>query len=685
MSIKTKMILWIGSVVLLAFGITIAFVTVKSGNMAKESAEQLSEEMAFKFGARVKAQVETAMDATRTLAETFEGIKQSGAPNRQMMDNILKQILEKNPDFIGVWTCWEPNALDGRDSEFVDTPGHDQTGRYIPYWNRGSGATALEPLLDYETPGAGDYYLLAKKSGNETILEPYSYPIGGKQVLITSVVVPIKAAGKVVGTTGIDISLSVFDEMIQKIKPYETGFGYIVSNTGILVAHGDAKRVGENFVTLQSQNIQRSISEAISKGQKLSWYQDNKASGVNSYEVLTPIPIGQVTTPWSFGISVPTTKVMEKSRMIMNSIIVIAVVALIIFGGVIYLVAISIVRPINTVVYGLKDIAEGEGDLTKRLEIKTKNEIGTLAHWFNQFIQDLHDIISRSVGNTHQVDQSASNLLDISSLLAKGAQDASVLARSVSSASEEMAENMNIVASAMEESSTNINMVATASEEMTATIQEITQNSEKARDISENAVRQAKETSQQMDELGKAAVDISKVTETINDISEQTNLLALNATIEAARAGEAGKGFAVVANEIKALANQTAEATKEIKVKINGIQGTTIDSVKNINRISTVIEDIHQIITTIATAIEEQSVTTMDISRNIAQVSQGISEVNQNVGQSSAVSASMNKEIAQVNDVAGAVSNNSDQVKSQAEGLKQMAEQLLDILGKFKI
>ena len=119
-------------------------------------------------------------------------LKTSGNANRQAGHAILRTVLEQNPRFVGVWTGWEPNAFDERDSDFADMAGHDATGRYVPYWNRGgaNGSSALDPLTDYEKPGAGDYYQLPKSTGKATLLEPYAYQIGGKSVLITTLSYP---------------------------------------------------------------------------------------------------------------------------------------------------------------------------------------------------------------------------------------------------------------------------------------------------------------------------------------------------------------------------------------------------------------------------------------------------------------------------------------------------------------
>jgi methyl-accepting chemotaxis protein len=188
-----------------------------------------------------------------------------------------------------------------------------------------------------------------------------------------------------------------------------------------------------------------------------------------------------------------------------------------------------------------------------------------------------------------------------------------------------------------------------------------------------------------VNELGQAARDIGKVTETISAISAQTNLLALNATIEAARAGAAGKGFSVVANEIKELALQTAAATEDIKTRIEGIQSSTSMTVTDIEKISQVIQEVNEIVATIAAAIEEQSVVTRDIASNVAQAAQGVQEVNQHVSQTSQVANSVAQEIVGVNQASGEISSSSSQVLISSEELSQLAEQLRSLTAQFKI
>ena len=350
-----------------------------------------------------------------------------------------------------------------------------------------------------------------------------------------------------------------------------------------------------------------------------------------------------------------------------------------------WLISRGITKPINDAVAGLKDIAEGEGDLTTRLNVVSNDEVGELAKWFNTFMEKLQSVIKDVVNNTETISSSSAELSAISEQMTSGAEETSTKTNAAAVATEEMNATMNTIASTMEEASTNIGMVASAAEQMASSINEIAQNSEKASSITGGAVTLAKNSSDRVEGLGKSAQEISKVTETITEISEQTNLLALNATIEAARAGEAGKGFAVVANEIKELARQTAEATNEISKRIEGIQDSISGTITDIEQVPKVINEVNEIVSTIATAVEEQSVTTKEIATNVTQASQGVQEVTENVAQSSTVSADLSREVSEVNHASGEIASSSAQVNLSAVDLSKVSEHLKSLVGQFKV
>ena len=372
------------------------------------------------------------------------------------------------------------------------------------------------------------------------------------------------------------------------------------------------------------------------------------------------------------------------SSMMKASIMLFVAVLLVLIAVSVFVVR-AIVKPINNTAAGLKDIAEGEGDLTTRLAVSTKDEVGMLSESFNKFIEKLHQMITDIKQGVETLSSSSTEMASIADDMSNSSDQTSQRADAVAAASEEMNSNMSSVAAAMEESSINLNTVASAADEMNSTINEIAGNAEKARSITLNAVSKADESRTIMDGLSGSANAIGEVVETITDISEQVNLLSLNATIEAARAGEAGKGFAVVASEIKDLAKQTSEASLDIKNRIEDIQQNSARSLNSIEEISKVITDVNDIVSTIATAVEEQSSATSEIAQNINQASSGIEEVNSNVNQSSTVLSEIVMDITGVNESSREIAERSSQVKLSAEDLSKLADRLDEMVGRFTI
>jgi len=373
-------------------------------------------------------------------------------------------------------------------------------------------------------------------------------------------------------------------------------------------------------------------------------------------------------------------RLVESTR---NTIIVLSVVALLLGIFISVLFARSLTRGIS----GAVSLADrmADGDFTGRIDDKGKDEIAQLASSMNRMSEKVGSLIREIRSEAEIIDENANDLTNVSHELTEAASSTSENSTTVAAATEEMSANMNSVAAASEQAATNVNMVATSTEEMTSSVREVADKTEQARSIASGAVELSNKASGKVDALGAAADDISRVTEVITEISEQTNLLALNATIEAARAGEAGKGFAVVANEIKELAKQTADATQEIRTKIDAIQGSTDETVADIREITSVINEVSEIVNEITAAIDEQASTTEGISGNVIQAAQGIGEVNENVAQSSAVSSEIAENISQVSETARSLSESGDRVRENSAVLLDVTRKLNALLDRFTV
>jgi methyl-accepting chemotaxis protein len=309
-------------------------------------------------------------------------------------------------------------------------------------------------------------------------------------------------------------------------------------------------------------------------------------------------------------------------------------------------------------VEGILDVvnAAAHGDLTRDVQIRGSDAVGQMGEGLSKFFCNLR-------GNV-------TNIAQMAQALASSSRELTAVSQQMASNAEETAAQANVASAAAEQVSSNVSTVSTAAEEMGASIREISKSAHEAARVATTAVRVADSTNATVAKLGESSAEIGNVIKVITSIAQQTNLLALNATIEAARAGEAGKGFAVVANEVKELAKQTANATRDISQKIEAIQGDTKGAVEAIAQIGKIINQINDIQNTIASAVEEQTATTGEIGRNVTEAAKGSSEIAQN--------------ITGVAQAARSTTEGASNTKSSADELSRIANDLQKLVGQFK-
>jgi methyl-accepting chemotaxis protein len=346
----------------------------------------------------------------------------------------------------------------------------------------------------------------------------------------------------------------------------------------------------------------------------------------------------------------------------------------------------SIARPLRRIAAHLQMMAQGNFSLeVHEKDCLRRDEIGDLSQAADTLTESMCAIIGNINGGIGTLTAASSGLAHVSDEMKVSVSNISARTISVAAAAEESSVNSNSVATGMEQATSNLATVASATEQMSATILEIAGNAEQVRVISDEASRQADGVTAMMRQLGLAAQQIGKVTETIATISEQTNLLALNATIEAARAGDAGRGFAVVASEIKELSRQTSAATKDIRGRIEAIQSSTTTAMGDIDRIAGVIKTVNEIVPQMAAAIEEQSVVTRDVALNIAHATTGVADSNEQVLQTALVSADIAGDIATISETVAGIQTESDQVQQSATEMLTLAGQLKAMVADFKM
>jgi methyl-accepting chemotaxis protein len=594
--LKTRMMVTICPVVFLAFAITISFVALRAGNMAKSEALDKAGQMAHRYGGVVKAEMEVAMDAARTTAQLFEGLKSgSTPPDRDALNRMLKQLLDRNPGFIGTWTCWEPNALDGRDSEFVGKEGHDGTGRFIPYWNRGAGKTALEPLVDYEKPGAGDYYLLSKRSGKEALLDPYKYVVAGKEMYLTSLVAPIQHNGKVVGVAGIDIALTVFTELVSGIKPYETGNAALISSNGAYAAHPEASRTGND---VGSSAIWKDAKAAVKSGRLFTATDYSILLKTDVERILVPIHIGLSETPWSFLINVPMDKVMAKAHGIVFETVLIGVIALIALIAVVFFIAKSIADPMTRIIEGL---SEGAG------------QVSSAAGEVSAASQSLAEGASEQAAS---VEETSSSLEEVSSMTKKNAGNA----QQADTLMKEAAQVVGQTNASMGELTSSMREISTASEDTSKIIKTIDEIAFQTNLLALNAAVEAARA-------GEAGAGFAVV-------ADEVRSLALRAAAAAKSTADLIEGTLNKVKSGSALVTQTGETFGAVALSaakvgelVREIAVASHEQSEGIEQVNKAVAEMDKVIQQNAASAEESASASEELSAQAAQMKGFVEEL----------------------------------------------------------
>ncbi|QTA90978.1 methyl-accepting chemotaxis protein [Desulfonema magnum] len=354
---------------------------------AIRSAQMYAVAIAKQHGNYIKAELELALDAARTLAQAMSSIKNEQAEmelNRKEVNNILKIVLEQNKWFVGVYTCWEPEAFDGLDQQYRYKEGHDKTGRFVPYWSRSNdGNIVVVPLVQYEKEGPGDYYQLPKRTKQECVIDPYVYPVQGKSVLITSLVAPVIFNETFYGIAGVDLRLDILQKIVEDVGNLYDGSATIslISNKGILAAvTGRPELAGKHIRDTDDKDVKKILQNIQSGRESIEMTETH-------LEVFTPLMMGRTTTPWSVKVIVPVEKITASADNQLDQaigdiwkVMGISFFCIIIAMAVLWFVTLGITRPVADIVKTANAIAAG--DFEQEIDIRQHDEIGKLADAF---------------------------------------------------------------------------------------------------------------------------------------------------------------------------------------------------------------------------------------------------------------------------------------------------------------
>ena len=669
---------------LLATGQTKNMILDSTTANAVATIEQLLESKAEIVELGVSVEFSKALDAARTMADVLASLRdgKAGESARAMGIRMLENNIRQNPKFVGVYTCWEVDAFDGRDAEHRNRPGHDRTGRFIPYWSRGeSGRVALEALLEYEDQSTydngvrkGEYYLKPREQNRECAIDPYPYPVQGKTLWISSLVAPIRRGNRFAGMSGVDVRLESIQELVEredKALYGSAGNVAVITGNGIIVAVSDRPDlVGQHFMEWRQLGWRECISQIQRREASIE-----EIGG--QFRVVRPFSIGLSEPPWAVVVEISRAHALAEvtdlaSRLDRQGMVALGwqiLIGLVVTAGgllAIWLVSRSLARPIRRMSEVAADIAAGDlqqaaGKLAgvgAGLSGGTpagRDELSVLAEAFRQMVGRLKLLIGEVQRSSVQVATSGTEIAASARQLESTVSEQAAATSQVSASSREILSSTRTLAQ-------TIDNVAAVSAGTTGLAE---QSHQRLGDMSAGMSRLMGATasiSGRLSAISQKADGIGSIIGTINKVADQTNLLSLNAAIEAEKAGESGLGFAVVAREIRRLADQTAAATLDIEEMIKGMRSAVSTGVMEMDKF---VDQVRHG----SSEVREVSSGLHDIITQVGALAPKFQEVSESMRTQCLQAEQISSAIAQVSAAAG-------QTKASAEEFARVAQQL---------
>ncbi|MDD2132093.1 methyl-accepting chemotaxis protein [Pseudomonas sp. 17391] len=594
-----------------------------------------------------------------------------GSDLRGDLTREARASLAGNPDVIGLYLVFQPNALDHQDSQYIgqDALGSNDSGRFSLYWSQPRPGT-LEAeampesmLADTRISTSGSpqnrWLTCPQETAQTCMLEPYLDEVNGREVLMTSIALPLLENGKVIGVVGLDIGLDNLQQLsLDGRQELFDGQGQvsIVSPAGLLAGH-----------SRDSSQLGKALSTSVASGLLRVAHPFAPIPDAAPWQVLLEVPQSVLQAP-----AVALNQRLDANNQRANlTSLMIGIAAAVLGLLLVWLTARGVTRPILAVAARLEDIASGEGDLTRRLDYAREDELGQLTSWFNRFLDKLQPVIAQVKGSLQE---------------ARGTADQSAAIASQTS-------------NGMQQQHREIEQVATAANEMSATALDVAHNAAQAAQAARGADQASREglqliasTRQAIDRLAAdmtTAMDearalesrseqIGSVLDVIRAIAEQTNLLALNAAIEAARAGEAGRGFAVVADEVRSLAQRTQVSVEEIRQVIEGLQQGTEDVVGAMH------EGQRQAQAS-ATRMEQALPALQRIGEAVTVISDMNLQIASAAEEQSAVAEEVNRNVAGIRDVTESLSGQAEESARISQALNRLANQQQALMEQFRV